>query len=261
MQEQSLVDEKPHLSFSQINMFLRCPKQWEFRYIQKLKIPPGAALVLGRSWHETIEQNYVQKIQSEADLPLEDMKDFFSDAWTKNLEKEEIDFGEDEPGQLKDLGILITDVHHREVAPKVQPALVEEEFRISLGEEFPYELLGYFDVIERDGTIADNKSWKRSKSQGDVDKDLQLTAYALGYRVKFGRAEKGLRFDAVIKNKKPKAVQLTTTRTNDDCRWLLKLIEKVADGIVKETFYPNPNGWHCDPKWCGYWNKCKGGAR
>jgi hypothetical protein len=253
-------NKKPHLSFSQIAMFLRCPKQWEFRYVQNLKIPPSGALILGSSWHETIELNYVQKITSDVDLPLDDMKDSFSDIWTKKTEKEEIDFGEDKPGDLKDLGILITNVHHQNIAPRVKPALVEEEFRISLGEDFPYELLGYFDVIEKDGTVADNKSWKRAKSQADVDKDLQLSAYALGYRVKYGKAEKSLRFDAVIKNKKPKAIQLVTTRTNEDCRWLLGLIEKVADGIIKEAFYPNPNGWHCSKKWCGYWDKCKGSA-
>jgi hypothetical protein len=118
--ERKEKEKKAHLSFSQISMFLRCPAQWEFRYVQKLKIPPSGALILGSAWHETIEQNYVQKIVSDEDLPLECMTDFFSDIWTNKIRSEEIDFGDD-PGKLKDLGVLITDIHHREIAPKVKP--------------------------------------------------------------------------------------------------------------------------------------------
>jgi hypothetical protein len=239
-------------------MFLRCPRQYQFRYIEGLKIPPSGALVLGRAWHEAIEHNYSQKIASGCDLPSSEVEGVFADRFDKGLASEEVAFVEgEEPGALKDQGVALTATHHREIAPLVQPAEVESEFRVSLGEDFPYELLGYFDVIDKGGVIIDNKSWGRRKSQEDIDTDLQLTCYALGYRIAKGAPESGLRIDAVIKNKKPVVQQITTSRTNDDCRFLLGLIENVADAIQKGVFYPNPTHNLCSPKWCGYWSKCK----
>ena len=131
---------------------------------------------------------------------------------------------------------------------------------LDLGDEFPFDLMGVWDLIERDGTIVDNKAYSKTPSQADLDKDLQFTAYSLAYRATKESIEPGLRMDAVIKNKKPKAVQLTTSRTNDDCRWFLGLVEQVASAIHAGNFYPNPNGWHCSPKFCGYWDRCRSKA-
>jgi len=63
--------DKKYLSFSQLSMFLRCPRQYEFRYIHGLKIPPSGAMVQSKVRHQTLEQNYRQKIQSSKDLRVE----------------------------------------------------------------------------------------------------------------------------------------------------------------------------------------------
>jgi CRISPR/Cas system-associated exonuclease Cas4 (RecB family) len=248
--------EKKYLSFSQINMYLKCPRQYEFRYIQGIKRPPSGALILGTVWHSTVEENYRQKIVTKDDLPLDHMQDFFADNWESKLEEEEIDF-ESSPANLKDTGISVVEAHHKNIAPTVNPVLVEEKFRVSLGDNFPFDLLGFWDVVDEDEVVIDNKSYSKTKSQTDIDKDLQLTAYSLAYRLVTGKIEGGLRIDSVIKTKQPKTVQIKTTRTNQDCEWLLELIENVAKGIMNEVFFPNPNGWHCSPKWCGYWKECK----
>jgi hypothetical protein len=249
--------EKRYLSFTQIAMFLRCPRQYEFRYIQGLKRPPSGALVLGKSWHSAVELNYRQKIQSGTDLPITDVTDCFSDTFDRAFTEEvELNEGEDK-GQLKDMGIEITSLHHAAIAPKVQPLLVEQEFNLDLGPDFPYTLKGIWDVIERDGVIADNKSFSKIPTQSDLNKDIQLTAYATAYRAIYQKIEPGLRLDCVIKNKAPKAIRLHTKRSNDDCRWFLGLIEKVAQAIERGVFFPNPSSHLCNPRWCGYWDRCK----
>lgn len=156
--------EKPakrFLSATQISMFLRCPKQWEFRYVEGRKNPPSGAMVQSKAWHRTVEQNYTQKIESEKDLPLSHMQEFFASAYDEALQAEEIDFGTNEdPGRLKDQGVDITTAHHKFVAPKVRPLLVEEKFCISLGDDFPFDLLGYWDLVDKDGMVVDNKAYK-----------------------------------------------------------------------------------------------------
>ncbi|KJU86018.1 RecB family exonuclease [Candidatus Magnetobacterium bavaricum] len=105
--------------------------------------------------------------------------------------------------------------------------------------------------------IIDHKIFAKAKKQNDIDTDLQLTAYALGYRVSTGTIEQGLRIDSIIKNKVCKIVQISTTRTNKDCRWFMKLIGQMVTTILDGNFHPNPTGWHCNKKYCGYWGMCK----
>ena len=251
--------EKRHLSATQISMFLRCPEQFRFRYIEGLKIPPSGAMMQSRVWHRTVEQNYRQKVASRKDLTLNDMQEFYAAEYEEVLKNEEVAFEAGEkPGKLKDEGIAITTIHHKLIAPKVHPALVEEKFTINLGDDFPYDLTGVWDLVDENGVIADNKAYSRTPNQDDVNKDIQLGIYSLGYRVSKNQIERGLRLDTVIKNKLPKAIQISTQRTNEDCRFLLRLIEQVAKVIQSGVFWPNPNGWHCSPSKCGYWFQCMG---
>lgn len=248
---------KRSLSFTQINMYLRCPRQYRYRYTEGHRTPSSGAAIQGRVWHDTLERNYRQKVTSHQDLPLEELQEFFAERFDEALKIEEIalERGEDLDA-LKDQGLAIVAAHHLSIAPRVQPLFVEKSFRVPLGADFPYELTGVWDLVEQDCTIADGKAYSKTPSQADLDRDLQLGLYSLAYRLSFNEIEKGLRVDAVIKTKEPKAVQLSTSRTNRDCRWVLGLIEDAARGIDREVFFPNPTGWWCGPKYCGFWDRC-----
>jgi hypothetical protein len=239
-------------------MYLHCPRQYHYRYVQGIRTPSSGAAIQGRVWHDTLERNYRQKVSSHADLPLEALQEFFAERFDEALKIEEIalERGED-LGAIRDQGLAIVAAHHLAIAPKVHPLFVEKSFRVPLGADFPYELTGVWDLIEQDCTIADGKAYSKAPSQFDLDRDLQLGLYSLAYRLSFGEIEKGLRVDAVIKTGEPKAVQLPTRRTNRDCRWLLGLIEDVAQAIDRGTWFPNPTGWWCGPKYCGFHDRCK----
>lgn len=252
---------KPHISYSQINMFLRCPRQYEFRYVNGLKFPPGAALLLGKTWHAGIETNYKQKMETGKDLPIEQMKDIFSDNLNQSAEQEEYVFREGESlDSVKDVGIQITELHHKAIAPKVEPLLVEKEFRLPLKNRNK-DLLGYIDLVDgKNGIfIVDNKSKSKTPSQREFDGDLQFSIYSLAHRMITGELESGLRMDCVVKTKTPKAVQLYTTRETNELVWVLDLIETVDDAIQTGVFPPsNPvSNFLCSEKWCGYWDICK----
>ncbi|MBF0336302.1 MAG: PD-(D/E)XK nuclease family protein [Nitrospirae bacterium] len=178
------VIKKPYLSYSKISMFLKCPRQYEYRYMQGLKRPPSGAMKQSSAFHETAEVNYKQKIFSETDMSLADMLDTFSQRFDEIFALEEVvsDEGHTQD-KLKEQGVEIVKVHHAEIAPTVQPALVEEKFLISLGNDFPFDLLGIWDVVTTDNLIIDNKAYSKTPSQNDIDTDLQLTAYALGFRI------------------------------------------------------------------------------
>ena len=99
---------KRHLSFTQISMFLRCPRQYEYRYVQGIKSPPSGALILGRCWHETLDKNYRQKIESDRDLPLGEMQDLFAADFDQVMANEDVRLQPwEKPGPLKDLGVAV----------------------------------------------------------------------------------------------------------------------------------------------------------
>jgi len=257
--------KKPHISYSQIKMALRCMKQFEFRYVKGIMFPPGVAALLGKTWHAGIELNYKQKMETGKDLPVEQMKDAFVDNLKQAAEQEEYVFQEGESlDSIKDVGIQITELHHKAIAPKVKPLLVEKKFRLPLKNRNK-DLLGYIDLVDgKDGIfIVDNKSYKKTPSQKDFDADLQFSIYSLAYRLITGELESGLRMDCVVKTKTPKAMQLYSSREMNELIWVLGLVEKVDDAIKTGIFPPNPmdatgkQSWHCSPKWCGYWDMCK----
>jgi len=182
------MTEADHLSVTQMKTYLRCLLQYFFSYVCDVKPPANGAMALGRAVHSALEHNYRQKIQTGEDLPLSDLQDVFGSEWDRAAEDAFFEKSE-KPGDLKDQGAGLLDVYHREIAPTVQPVDVERRFLIHVpGVKLP--LLGYIDLIDDRGTIIDHKTSSRNYQQDAVDRDLQLTAYALAYRTLFGQQER-----------------------------------------------------------------------
>lgn len=256
------MDRRPHLSATQISMFLRCPRQWAYRYVEHIKSPPSGAMKLGNVWHQALKRNYRQKVETKTDLPLDEMTDFFAETFDKEIESEEVIFDPGETaGKLKDQGVSVTTAHHTALAPTIQPVQVEQEDRFALAKNgFPYDLVTIIDLVDDAGRIRDSKSWGKTPNQSDLDRDIQLSTYALAYRIKEGKAEAGLLIDAVIKTKEPKAKTFETARNREGLKLHLNTIGHIAKAIHAEAFPPNPTGWWCSKKFCGYWDRCMGKA-
>jgi putative RecB family exonuclease len=242
-----------HISVSQIKMFLRCPLQYKFRYIDNLKIPPTSSLTLGKSIHSALEGNYRQKIESKQDLPMIQVTNMFADSWESQVK--ETTFSEDEKaGTIKDDGVKMVKVYHDQISPTIQPKLVEKEFNLSF-ENVRYTLKGIIDLVDSEGTIIDHKTSKRSMVPDEVTSNIQLTCYSLAYRAIFSAEEKELRFDVMVRNKTPKIQQIQTTRTQADIDRFLKLMGYVSKAIEQGIFYPCEDRQTCS--WCGYRDICK----
>jgi len=241
-----------HLSVTQIKMYLRCPLQYKFRYIDSLKIPPVSAITLGKSIHSALEANYSQKINTKQDLPVTQIADLFSDFWEEEA-KETLFEADERAGEVKDEGIGLINVYHEQISPNIQPKIVEKEFELSF-ENVSYTLKGKLDLVDSQDIIIDHKTSKRSMQVESILSDLQLTCYALAYRQVLGLKERALRFDVMVRNKKPKIQQLETQRTEEDINRFLKVLAYVSKAIHSNIFYPNEN-YFCGV--CGYKELCK----
>ena len=255
---------QPWLSATQILMWLRCPRQFWYRYVMGIKVPPNGALKQGSTYHMVAERNYVQKVSSRVDLPEDELTDYFGDTFEAEMTREEVRLVEGESkGALKDQGIELVKTFHAAIAPHVQPAQVETQFEVNMGQGDENVLLkGRIDVIDEHGIVRDNKTLAptRVPTAEELATDVQLSIYSLAYRLTTKKAEPLLTWDAVIKKTWPEARILPTARNREGLRLTFNQIGHVGKAIRNEIFPTNPTGWWCSPRWCGYYPDCQGKA-
>lgn len=72
-----------------------------FRYAKGLN-PSVNAIVLGKSVHKGLEENYWHKQKTEKDLPLPKVLEAYAAFFDQEKQQEEIDREEENPGKVKD---------------------------------------------------------------------------------------------------------------------------------------------------------------
>lgn len=258
--------ELDHISPSQIAMYLRCPKQWSFRYIDGIIAPPSVSLLVGSAYHDALAVNFMQKIDSFEDLPVGDVLDAFSTSWERQVtrratrdeednqveEFERIDWQEENPHAAKDTGITLVGTYCKEVAPRIQPVAVEKPCTI---EVLGMKMVGRMDLETDTRRIVDHKTSSKSKTQDEIDRELQPSAYGL-----MTMRPVDFDFHIAVKTQTPKIQIVSTRRTTADVIWFLRLAQQVWAAMTTGICPPNPTGWWCSEKYCGYWNMCRGGA-
>jgi hypothetical protein len=191
--------EVEHISFSQVQMYLRCSMQYYFRYVLGRKERPRLHFARGTAGHEATELNARHKIATGEDQPLEQILDNFDTAWNRELtdmEKTDILPGED-PGKEKDNTVETLRLYRGTHAPLVTPEAVELEFKVEFAPTEEYHeplkpVVGKIDIINRlkravhpgakpvkRTELVDRKFPGRlpSNMQQRADIDLQLTTY------------------------------------------------------------------------------------
>lgn len=250
------VSKTDYLSHTQINMYRRCPKQFEFRYVKGIKRAPTSALVLGSSVHRGIEHNYISKYKKKKAAPMDEVMDAYADLFDKS--KGGADFEGKKPSTVKDVGYQMVQAHYTNLAPTVQPiSLPEQEFNIRMP-GVTKSIKGFMDVraITKAGkTIIDNKTAGRKKSDIEVVTDDQLTMYAYAEKLITGEAPKAVAFDIMINSSGKVSTQRSVTRRGPArFKALEETVQQVESGMKAGIFPPTSNSMICS--WCGYKDLC-----
>jgi hypothetical protein len=172
---------RDHLSASSIRMLATCPEQFRRVYLKGERQRPGAALVWGSADHYAHEQNFSQKIESHTDISSDDVKLAFAEGFDRKVADEggedEVDWGDDKVGELKDRGVKLAAAYHEQVSPRVQPTAVEKSVSLDLpGLIVP--VIGRTDV-ETAGYVIEGKTSSSRKSKPEPQWRLQGTLYQL----------------------------------------------------------------------------------
>ena len=244
-------------SHSQYDAFKACARSYEFKYINNLRSPPSPAMARGTAIHAGVETALIAKKAGQT--PAADaMLAVVSDAFDKAREPIE-EWGEDDPGKLKDVALSLYRVYHLSALPRINPIEIEEPFVVKVGS---ITVRGIIDLIdhETDGpgdpgriVVADLKTSAAKWSQSDVDRDPQLSLYTAV------KGQINARIDNLVSTKTPAYHRLTTVRGAKDHRNLTEDYEQTVD-LIKKGVFPmtSMDSWKCTPKWCPYWGQCRG---
>lgn len=253
---------KPNISDSRMRMHIRCGEQDRFRYEMGIKIPPGVAQIVGIGTHTVANLNLNNKKDKGALLSESEVTDAARDQ-VKGLWQQGVTLVGDEKtvgakklkGQATDDSVRLSRLHHLEVAPNIEPVSVERYFKIELKDQ-PMDLAGRMDVETING-IRDLKTSAKTPNVQDVRLDDQITIYALAKKVETGKIPNDLQMDYLVKTKQEKYVPMPTERTQENLDRVVRLLDFTIQDIKAGHFAPNPNGWHCSRRYCGYWSRCK----
>ena len=246
-----------HISHSQLSMWQKCPRQWEYAYVEKIKTPPSGPLIEGSCYHGVLEENFKQKITSKEDIPVEMCLDIFSDMWEREiLSSGDVDWGNSNPGAIKDQGCDLIDAYMRSTAPSVQPIEVERMYSSRVGAT---EFVCRVDLIDTMKKVIDHKTSSRAYTQDGIDKDIQAgaTAFVLNRPIIY-------RNHVAIKQKSPRIQILETARLWPDIRWWLDMATGILEQMMTGIAPPRPytarsdDGWYCSERFCGYFEMCRG---
>lgn len=257
------------MSPSQFDMYRRCPRQYEYAYIEDRISVPGIAAAKGRSVHKGAEVTHQHTIDTGTPLPLESATQLVADHYDGELEDLE-DLEGNDPGLLKDRTLYCFKAYYEQAVPDINPVMVEYPFVANIG---TVPMRGFIDLIDKvdvdlgDLTVDDDPD---NPPQIEVVSDLkvvgkrwaaqkirhapQLTIYALVMDTTRIRIDLLLDQKSGIKyNPEP------SIRTASDKRVVIEDVEEAALNI-KAGIFPrcDPTGWVCTPKFCGYYELCRG---
>lgn len=240
-----MAHELRRISFTAAKVFLRCQRQFYFRYVKGLILPPSGAQALGIAAERAITLGLRPVLQGRAPEPTDFVVEAFWVALNEES-KEAIWYEEDPEAAGQDVQPALV-AYWKSVAPGLAVSALQEYGARSLPE---FTLEGYADLLTSDGIV----DWKVSRRAYPAQEaQEQLWTYDLIFRKPKLTVHNLIRGGRVVELPVPKPSPAEEA-------FLLGKYAAVVQGIETSlstrTFLPAPPSWVCTPKWCGYWDLC-----
>ena len=258
------------LSATSLKTMLRCPQQYEFGWIERIKAPPSIKQKLGIAVHAGFEHNFRQKLETRADEPLNDTLDHYSTVYDNEIL--EVEKHDEDAGKAKDQGAQLTELYqvggwgHTAKAPEIQPLWVERQAQIRLIAEHtedcdrgpsctcgrPYTAT--IDLVDEARQVRDFKTTARTPSGGLHL--MQVAGGAIGFEAITGEQASDLIIDTLIRTKVPNYHQERWGGPVD--KQMRRVFAKQVDTayrMIELGMFP-ASGVEAGPggpcSWCGY---------
>jgi putative RecB family exonuclease len=231
------------LSYSSINTYETCPQKFKFQYEDRLPTSPSPALAFGDSLHQALHRFHSRPVPVAPSL--EELQEMLESVWVRDGFTDA-----SEERMYLDHGRQVLAQYHRENASAYRiPAALEFRFTIEVE---GVQLAGVIDRMDRipggGYEIIDYKTNRRLPPQDRIDRDLQLSIYALAAKEVWGIEPERLTLYYLLPGQR-----MSTTRTAADADELRRRIGTVAERVGAGMFEPRENPL-CD--WCEFQELC-----
>ena len=230
------------LSYTQVNTYKTCPLKYKYSYILNIPQPPAHALSFGSTIHDTLRDFHSASMAGS--VSLDQMFSMYEDNWQPAgyMSQEHRETRQEEGKKL------LERYYEQNKNEKSKPIALEKGFNIWLG---GIKFFGRIDRIDElpdgGGEIVDYKTGQ-PKDQKYVDKDDQVTFYAIGAQEALGYKPKQMSLYFVETGEK-----VVTTRTDEQLEEAKKDVSKIVTEMKKGDFEATP-GMQCN--WCAYREIC-----
>jgi len=238
-----------HVSASSIGMYQRCPRQWAYRYVLGIKVPPDGGLITGLGVHRAAEVGMLHKRETGENPDPEMAAETAAEYVGEQIASGEVTLNDDDhAGAITDKATRVSVAWANEAAPHVDPVEVEQRFDLEVA---GIDVTGRMDVITADRVV----DWKTSGKSPNADEHIQSVQTEL-YALATG---KPLTYTFLVDLKsgvKVADVVIDQAQAAHAARFATDTVAEVARGMALGIWPRTRKGWHCSKKWCGYYDRC-----
>lgn len=258
-----------NLSVSKIESYLTCPFNFKLSYVDRIpQISNGTPLV-GRVIHAIVEMALKECGRTGKYPSAKTMDDHFRPAWQREVEKEEskdsfIGWQWDMPEEEAKAAYRALIPVAREALEEYRPwqldsgPAVEQRIDLEFATEVgPAPLIGYVDLLDETGLLADWKSTLKSEPSGLAKKSwLQFGCYSFWSWPLVGEEIQECRKIFLVAGGTPHVEVEPFTVGPRHREYFAKLAAQVWKAIYHGV-YPTTDSWKCNPDFCAFFGPCK----
>lgn len=256
-------EDQPHMSYSQLNEFLKCGESYRRKRIEKEDSPSNLPMTAGKAFHTGMETRFGFQMKAEKEVPdavLQATDDAMGEDWAEAPRgsmfprPSEADYKRLQDG-MADLAEHVFDKYKN-----LKVEAIEERFEMELpGVKLP--IVGYIDLRTKLGTVIDWKTGAKSPAQNSADVSEQLTLYDLATRKVHGITPPRMgNIWATMGADGPRVKEFWTEPREEEDFVRLTNRFKILDQALenKGPWHPAAGGsWWCSEKQCAFYKDCK----
>ncbi len=250
------MPEPAHLSYSSISSYLLCGEAWRRRYVAGEQAPVSDNLVLGSAFHGAVE-SYLKGAP--------DLEAAFVQSWGQQLERNQnIAWESGVPEPTHDTGLrMVRAKPVKKLLDEVRQNFDAEHGLIERRVELhvpgvPVPIIGYIDIVTKDGIPGDFKTAARMWADGKAEEEMQPLVYLAALNQE-GINSHAWHFRHYVfsKGQSPSAKVFEVVHKPAEMLWMFSVIKSAWEGIRAGVFIKNPSTWKCVPKFCEYYASCR----
>jgi putative RecB family exonuclease len=247
---QPVGDLWDYVSPSRLNLWLKCPLAFRFRYVERIPTPTSASLLVGKMVHGALEYFNCQR-QAGTTPQVSQVVSHLASLWDESLANDPVAFDsadQEKKFSQQALDLVLAYLAHP-LADEPPPLAVERAMEAPLvdpsgGRDLGLPLVGIVDLVvpgPLGAVIVDYKTAARSAAPLATDHEIQLSCYAYLFREEFGSEEGTLEIRKLVKTKVPQ-IQVHTwpKRSEKDFRRLFAVIRAYLHDLDAGRFYFRP---------------------